>query len=98
MALYLTRCATVVSLSQMEEDYTKKKQLEALDAPAAAPEAPVADCAGTRFPRYNFATVKRKFARTRSVESICVVPDVDNSKCVQQRAMPPFPITFPTPS
>lgn len=79
MALYLTRCPTVVSLQQLEDDNKTQLNARAGECPVPSPEAPVANCAGTRFPRYNFATEKHKVPRTTSFQSICVVPDIDNS-------------------
>ncbi len=75
MALFIRRVETVVSL----------QQLAAEDAPSSTstdvslgPDAPVANIAGARLPRYLFAgDAAPKMSRLNSAADLARVPDVD---------------------
>lgn len=77
MPTFITRNATVVSLKQLEEDSKPPADAKA----PAGPMAPVGECPGQKIALYRYATKaqpKQQIPRTNSIDSITVVPDVDN--------------------
>lgn len=86
MALFIRRVETVVSLKQLaaEESHASTAGGSAQPAGAAAaevalgPDAPVANIAGARVPKYMFAgDAAPKMSRMNSAADLARVPDVD---------------------
>ena len=76
MALYLKRVETVVSLKQLAPEPS-----DSLSDIILAPDAPVANIAFSRLPKYSFACgATLKVPRISSATDFARVPDIDDSR------------------
>lgn len=76
MALYLKRVETVVSFKQLAAETADPSQDITLE-----PDAPVANIAFSRLPKYSFACdAAPKVPRISSVTDFARVPDIDDSR------------------